>query len=672
MTPDDWIDLPENHPVAAGDWIDTPENHPIAQPIPPEGLTREQYLAWTQTPEVRAYNDQQQRQLHDTQVARNASARYADEGWLTHAARAYAAGNLFGWEPDAAAALTPNLPGGEPRDVAAEERALNERYHAKHPYIAGGIGLAGNIAGTIMGARALQAAPIIGTTATAAGEALNAIPALPFTGGAARAAQAAAAGEAAPITLGTAAATGGTGGAVQGALARTADQGVTPGNIAQGAIEGGLSGAVGGPVGLGVGRAIGAAVRPFASPEGQALYDAGGRPTIGQLVGGRRNAFIPQFLGDLVQRLENVASAVPVLGSFPRAAQQDAQEALNQTLINRGLSQIPREALGRDPVLPAHIPAGHPQIAHAQDTFNEAYDAALGRINMPHDFAGDRTPFGQTLMHIGDAAQREGLSPEAVDLIRHEARSVTDRLANSAVNAAGGGYQVVPGEALKRIQSGLYSRGAALRGSTNANQQQAAPFIDALRHDFADAIASTPGGEALQPINAGYAAFKIMQNAAGRAKTNGGIASPFQISAAVSKQDPSVSKGSFAAGRALLQDMAGPAAARMRDFANSGTPERAWWLSLGSRTGALAALAGGAHAGVNPAVLAAGAAIPAIYNQASQAALRAWAAGAPVARNALADAITRGSQRTLASWAAPQLGAYVVGDDRNALNAGGR
>jgi hypothetical protein len=69
----------------------------------------------------------------------------------------------------------------------------------------------------------------------------------------------------------------------------------------------------------------------------------------------------------------------------------------------------------------------------------------------------------------------------------------------------------------------------------------------------------------LKAVDAGYAKFKIAQRAA-RGSTNAdGLVTPTQFMRAVRDKDPSLDKRAFAEGKALQQDLASAAAARVPD-----------------------------------------------------------------------------------------------------------
>ena len=202
------------------------------------------------SPEGLAYAAKMQQELSNTQSARIANARYQNESGLMHGVRHFAKEGTFGWEPEILAAMNRAAgirPGDETRDVAAEERAMNERFQAEHPYVAPAIGLAGNVTGAMGVGELLGAAPVTGKALDWAGSQLSRVPAITAKGRQLAAARAAA-GEAAPVTIGRTAATAAAIGAPIGASERMADKGVTAENALEGGLESAAESAVAGPV----------------------------------------------------------------------------------------------------------------------------------------------------------------------------------------------------------------------------------------------------------------------------------------------------------------------------------------------------------------------------------------------------------------------------------------
>lgn len=81
-------------------------------------------------------------------------------------------------------------------------------------------------------------------------------------------------------------------------------------------------------------------------------------------------------------------------------------------------------------------------------------------------------------------------------------------------------------------------------------------------------------------LNESYAMFSRVRDAASRVGADMGEFSPAQLHAAVRAGDKSAGKGTFAKGRAPLQDLSDPARSVMtRRVSDSGTPERAALLA---------------------------------------------------------------------------------------------
>ena len=443
-----------------------------------------------------------------------------------------------------------------------------------------------------------------------------------------------------PVTLGTAAATGGAIGTVPGILEETSDKGWTPDAVKSGAAKG----FVGGMAGAALGHGFVEAIRPWATPGAQALIQAGVPLTPGQTMGG------------VAQTVENIIRSAPGVGAFVRGAENTATEGLNRVVANRALEPIGMQ-LGPD------IAPGHASVDHVFQTLGDAYDALLPHIQVNRGEFAPGSSWERNLANVIDDARLNGIDEDAgIDQIQRAINSVNVRLQNGVPPNG----QHVPGEVIKRIESSLSERARSLRRSTDADANQAAAYVDRIRDELRLVVERTNPQEAarLQAINSGYGIAAIMRRAANLGGNADGIFTAAQLSRAVRQQDPSVSKTSFARGVARLQDISAPAAPAMRTLADSGTPERA--LTLG-------AIGAGATMHVNPGLLTAAAAVPVLYNPVAKAMFRAAATRAPQTRNAIADAM----QADLPVYVTPGLGvAQVRSPDRtmprNSLLFGGR
>lgn len=271
------------------------------------------------SPEGQAYAAKMQQELHDAQVARVANARYQAEPSIAAPIRHFTKEATFGWEPEILAGLNravtamgaPSI--GDERDVAAEERAMDERFRSDHPYVAPAIGLAGNVTGAMGAGELLEAAPIIGPVMDWAGSQFARIPAITAKGRQLAAARAAA-GEAAPVTIGRTAANAASYGAPIGASERMAEQGVTLENALTGGAEGALEAAAAGPL-------FGHAVIPAAA------YVAKGVPLVPQTAMNALRTVVPGMRENLDQRLLMTARREGVTIDQLKARVQAEQDA---------------------------------------------------------------------------------------------------------------------------------------------------------------------------------------------------------------------------------------------------------------------------------------------------------------------------------------------------------
>lgn len=393
-------------------------------------------------------------------------------------------------------------------------------------------------------------------------------------------------------------------------------QGLTrPGSVAQAATAGGLygaattderlgsglAGAFGGALGQGVPTAAAKVVKPALTRGAQSLREAGVRLTPGEMLGG------------IVQRLEDGATSVPLIGDFVRNAKRMSLEDFNRVLVDDSLKQIG----GR---LDDTIPAGREAIRYADNAVSQAYDDVLSGLTVRNDAALDAT-----VTAIRDMSK--SLPMRARNIVKREFDEQFAQIFDNPTRTA-------LGPDFKGMLSSLRTEYGKLQRSGNYYQRKAGDALREIHRQMMDAAKrQNPEAAArLEAADRAYAILSRVKGAASRAGADGGIVTPAQVLAEVRKTGP---RGSFARGEAMGQELAEAAKETLPSTVpDSGTPFRG--LLLGSPL-----LAGPAEAaGVDmaaPALIGAGV-LGGLYTRPGQAVLR----GAIGARPSMAAPLRRG------------------------------
>lgn len=280
----------------------------------------------------------------------NLDDKTVDMSWLQRklsnnadtAAGAYVTGAAnaatFGGLDEIAGAL-----GGNVEQVNAAKQAIRRN----HPYADMAGNVAGGIATSFGGARALSGLGMLGSRAV---------------------------GTFAPRLLASNAASG----AAYGAGERNDDR-------LGGAAMGAAAGAVGGVLGRGGANAIGRAIAPTGGRLAP-LYEAGVRPTLGQRLAGTG------FVGNTIAKAEEAMQSIPLLGSAVSGARSEAREQFERGAFNSALKEI-------DQALPAGAAVGREAHAFTQKAFDDVYDQARSGMTFAVDqqFRRDLGAFGRNL-----------------------------------------------------------------------------------------------------------------------------------------------------------------------------------------------------------------------------------------------------------------------------------
>ncbi|HXJ61901.1 MAG TPA: phage tail tip lysozyme [Verrucomicrobiae bacterium] len=374
-----------------------------------------------------------------------------------------------------------------------------------------------------------------------------------------------------------------------------------------------------------VGNALAKVVKPNFEAAVKTLMGEGVTLTPGQMAGGK------------LKRMEDALSSHPLMGNQVREAQRKSIETFNRAAINRSLDDIGAK-------LPPGVDAGHDAIEAARKSFSDAYDMVIPRMRgaLDRDFMNDLNAIGLKAQSMN---LPQGLRDELMHIIKSE---ILEPFRAGAGRITGTDTQKI-GTMLddlvrtKGRDKSPYERDLAklLREADTALDKMMArnnPLLQAAK----------------DRIDAGYAKFKIVQDAAsGAGGRADGVFSPNRLSMAVRRRDTSKDKRAFSEGAALLQDLSGAASQVLPQVVrDSGTAERTAFLGL-------MGLGGGGLAWLNPAALGAAAVAAAPYTAAGSKGLN-WALNKlsanpmPRTQNALAN-VARGGAQALAPVAGAAL-----------------
>lgn len=531
----------------------------------------------------------------DLQPAAAARAAAEDEGgyryttapqstlqYLEGLAEKAARGATFGWSDEIAAtlgALGAQLPGGHGKSrqqILDDIRAKSDVFSEQNPKAALASEIGGSLgAGTAGGAALASRVPALlpqasGVVRTALGTGALAIP-----GGALSAL-----------------------GAIEGEA--------TPGEYATEAAKGAGVGALAGGTLGGVGATAARVMGPWATRLAQTLSDRGVRLTPGELIGGR------------MARLEDTGASLPLIGDMVRARADEGIDSLNRVSYDDALTPLGQRY--RDLFARQGTRTGNESVDEISDILEHRYSTVVPRMSAAID---------QPLE--ADARAIANRMPASV---RGEFVDAVERYVDSVLDPATG---MLPGDRLQQSLRSLREAARRFRNSTaHPWHSELGQGLDDLRTALEGSMArhSSPADVTrFNNINAAYARYAILRDAASRVTSAEGVASPAALHSAVRAADRSAGKGRTARGRALMQDLSGPARAVMKPK-GAGSPSA-------ERIGLIGAI-------TNPALalkaLGYGLPLGALYTQTGNRAFQAAATSAPHVREAMRRALQRGTE----------------------------
>jgi hypothetical protein len=340
-----------------------------------------------------------------------------------------------------------------------------------------------------------------------------------------------------------------------------------------GAAQGALGAAAGNIGGQAVVRGVAGAIAPNVSEGVRFLRDNGVRTTPGQ------------SLGPTASRYEEKLVSLPIIGDLVRNGRQRALTDFNLGVMNDSLGRIGTQ-------IPDGV-EGTAAMAHGQQAFDNAYDAARSQMQLVPDVQ------------------------MATDLTDLSTRVANGELSEASANRLGTIYQAevmrrlntngpVSGDTYKTISSRL----GALQRTTRATDPELSGALREMQGIIDQTARRSSPPEAAAAMDAadeGYALWTRVENAAKMRGGDTGSFTPAQLDSAVQRGDGSVRSRAYLRGDALGQDWATHGKNILRDVVpNSGTADR---LATG---GVLSGIGYMAPQTAIPAALATGAYVPGV------------------------------------------------------------
>lgn len=382
----------------------------------------------------------------------------------------------------------------------------------------------------------------------------------------------------------------------------------------------GLGAATGGTLPA-IASGLGRIISPNASKNANValLREEGVRPTIGQTLGGWAN------------KAEEKLQSVPIMGDMISSARKSANSDFERAAFDRALKPIGQK-------LPAGV-TGRDAVVATENALKDSYDEVLGKI-------------GAIRPDAAFTSKVDNLKTMVKGMLMPPAEKAKFTSALNDINASLDANGYMTSEAYKMLESSLGTDARKLAASTNIYEGKVSGAVKQLQAELRDMLNRQAGDSAaeLKAVNAGWANFKLVQNAAGKVGAEDGNFSPAQFQNAVRTMDKSKDKGAFARGNALGQDLGDAGKAVLGDkVRDSGTAGR---LMLGG---------GAVGAGfANPAIPLALAGGGAMYLSPVQRALVASVTSRPQSADAIAE-ILRKNAAMLGGAGAP-VGAGLLAD----------
>lgn len=302
-----------------------------------------------------------------------------------------------------------------------------------------------------------------------------------------------------------------------------------------------------------------------------------------------------QAFGGAIQRIEQAAESIPLVGDVIASARTANIEEFSRAAINQSLKNIDKE-------LPKGL-SGNAAIKFADNAISQEYKKLAPKLSVSSDTVltyADETPV--TLIN-----SINGIVNSATQNLDDQAAAQLNKIVeNNLVKKFKD--NVLSGQELKRAESVIGNFAVKFKKAQDPNQNLIGDALFdvqlTLRQGIEEANPAFKGQ--LQKINSAFADFVRVQRAAASTGAKEGVFTPAQLSAAAKASDISKRKGAYSRGEARMQGLAQAGEQVLGSkLPDSGTPYR-----LGVGAAGLTALGG-----VDPLAAVLGVGTMAAYTQ---------------------------------------------------------
>ncbi len=330
----------------------------------------------------------------------------------------------------------------------------------------------------------------------------------------------------------------------------------TVGDYAGEAVKGGVTAGLTGAAVGGLGNIAGNMIGPIATDAARRLDARNIRLTPGEVVGPH----------GAIGRMENTLASVPLIGDMVRARAREGVEDLNREAYRTTLEPLGQRYIQQFNRLAPNV--GNESVDEVSDILGRRYDRVVPRMQAVVD-----QPLEAEVRRIASTL------PQAVV---PEYRDAVERLIDRVMDTQTGH---IPGERLQQSLRSLRDTADRLRRSTaSPYHPELGDALNATRDALEANMArhSAPADVTrFGNVNRAWARYTRLRDASSRVGSDEGVFSPANLHSAVRAQDRSVGKGNTARGRALMQDLSGPARSTMKaKGAGSPTAERLGLIGL--------------------------------------------------------------------------------------------
>ena len=259
-----------------------------------------------------------------------------------------------------------------------------------------------------------------------------------------------------------------------------------------------------------------------------------------------------QALGGMWKTAEEKATSLPWAGSSVAKAQRQSVESFNKGILNKVLEPIGESAQK----------IGHEGIEEVGEKISGSYQSLLPKLKVQADDA-----FVQQINGVKELASALP-DDKSGQLSRILEQKVLGKFTNDGL---------MSGETMKQVDSELGRLIRGYKSSANFDERQLGDALRETQSALRTMVERNNPSQAgnLQKINDAFARFIRVERAAGGVGAKEGIFTPAQLTSAVKATDPSLRKGAFARGQALMQDVAKKAEQTIGNkYPDSGTAGR--------------------------------------------------------------------------------------------------